>query len=162
MEANNGMQFKVTPDVVAKLEQRFINWLLDVVIQTVLFIVAFAIISTVAYANGNKTLPSYLLINPIGQYTFVSVIRLLYYVVLETFFGRTIGKFVTQTIVVDENGNLPKHDVILIRTLSRLIPFYEFSFIVNPTRGWHDMLSKTYVVNKKLLEEKKQQFYATK
>jgi hypothetical protein len=29
-----------------------------------------------------------------------------------------------------------------------------------PARGWHDSISKTYVVTKNLLDEKKKQFYA--
>lgn len=155
MEETNPKQFKVTDDIIAKLDKRFLNWLLDVIVQTLIFIISFSIIASISVSRGNKELPDYLLNNPIGQYTFVSIIRLGYYIFFETLFARTIGKFVTQTIVVDENGERPSHSVILIRSLCRLIPFYEVSFFGIPTRGWHDSISKTYVVDSKQLEERK-------
>ncbi|MCF6131763.1 RDD family protein [Flavobacterium wongokense] len=162
MEENNRKQFKVTDDVMAKLEQRFLNWFLDSVMLVLLFLLLITIVTAVAYSYGKKELPAYLMINPIGQFTFITIIRLIYYIAMETWLGRSVGKFVSQTIVVNENGERVGHEVILIRTLCRLIPFYEFSFFGIPTRGWHDSISKTYVVDKKRLEEKKAQFYAIK
>jgi uncharacterized RDD family membrane protein YckC len=162
MEENNRKQFKVTPDILARLDQRFLNWFIDTIMQILLFLISFAIIANIANSYGNKELASYLLINPIGQYTYVSIIRLVYYISLETLFGQTIGKLVSQTIVVDENGDRPSHDMVLMRTLCRLIPFYELSFFGILGRGWHDTISKTYVVNKNLLEEKKRQFHSLK
>jgi uncharacterized RDD family membrane protein YckC len=162
MEENNRKQFKVTDDIIAKLEQRFLNWFLDSVMLVLLFLFLITIVSVVAASYGNKTLTPYLVVNPIGQITAITITRLIYYITLETWFGRSIGKFVSQTIVVDENGERVGHEVILIRTLCRLIPFYEFSFFGIPVRGWHDSISKTFVVDKKRLDEKKQQFYAIK
>jgi uncharacterized RDD family membrane protein YckC len=71
-----------------------------------------------------------------------------------------VGKWITQTIVVDENGEKPNSETILVRSLCRLIPFNAISFLGISGRGWHDTISKTYVVNKKLLDEKKRLFYA--
>lgn len=162
MEGLQRKPFKITDELLAALEQRFINWFLDTVMLVVLSVIFIFIIATVSTSYGNKVLPTYLLINPIGQFTFITITRLIYYVSFETLFGRTVGKFVTQTIVVDENGEPANHQTILIRTLCRLIPFYEFSFFGIPTRGWHDSISKTYVVDKKKLDETKRQFYALK
>jgi uncharacterized RDD family membrane protein YckC len=155
MEEDNPKQFMVTDELLATLSQRFLNWFFDTVIQVLLFLFLFTIIATIAHSYGNKELPGYLLVNPVGQYTFVSIIRLVYYISMETLFGRTVGKFVTNTIVVDENGNIPSHQVVLIRTLCRLIPFYELSFFGIPTRAWHDRISKTYVVDKRKLDQGK-------
>lgn len=162
MEGIQRKPFKITDELLAALEQRFINWFLDTVMLIVLSVIFIFIIATVSTSYGNKVLPTYLLINPIGQFTFITITRLIYYVSFETLFGRTVGKFVTQTIVVDENGEPANHQTILIRTLCRLIPFYEFSFFGIPTRGWHDSISKTFVVDKKKLDETKRQFYALK
>jgi len=162
MEGLQRKPFKITDELLAALEQRFINWFLDTVMLVVLSVIFIFIIAAVSTSYGNKVLPTYLLINPIGQFTFITITRLIYYVSFETLFGRTVGKFVTQTIVVDENGEPANHQTILIRTLCRLIPFYEFSFFGIPTRGWHDSISKTFVVDKKKLEETKRQFYALK
>lgn len=160
MDTTNKKPFRVTNDIVASLAQRFVNWLIDMIVQTILLLILFTIIVTIAHSYGNKTLASYLLLNPIGQFTFGAIIRLIYYIFLETLTARTLGKVITQTIVVDENGNPPTHEVILIRSLCRLIPFYEVSFFGIPPRGWHDSLSKTFVVDKRMLEEAKRKFYS--
>jgi len=159
---NNAKQFRVTDEIVASLNLRLLNWLIDVIVQTLIFVALFTAITNIANSYGNKQLPAYLLINPIGQYTFVSIITLSYYITLETLLGRTLGKFVTQTIVVDEYGERPGHLVILIRSICRIIPFYWLAFFFNPKRGLHDAVSRTYVVNNKDLEEKKHQFHSLK
>jgi uncharacterized RDD family membrane protein YckC len=162
MEQNNRKQFEVTEEIFAKLGQRFLNWLVDTTILIALVLILMMIIDSIAKSYGNKQLMPYLLINPIGQYTFVTIVRLAYYISFETLFAQSIGKMVTKTIVVGKNGERPTHEVILIRSLCRLIPLYELSFLLNPTRGWHDMISKTYVVDKRELEARKQSFHPSK
>ena len=110
MEENTRKQFKVSDEIAAKLEQRFINWFLDTVMLIVLSLILITIVATIAESYKNKTIALYLLTNPIGQFTFVTITRLFYYISFETLYGRTIGKFVTQTIVVDENGDPPTHE----------------------------------------------------
>lgn len=63
------------------------------------------------------------------------------------FKGRSIGKFLTGTKVVDEYGNTPASSTLLARNLSRMVPFDQLSFLGE--RGWHDSWSNTYVVKKK-------------
>ncbi|UKJ06266.1 RDD family protein [Solitalea lacus] len=74
-------------------------------------------------------------------------VTLLYYLVCESVFGQTVGKFVTRTHVVDDYGNKPGFLRILARTLCRAIPLEALSFLFTPI-GWHDSISKTYVVRK--------------
>ena len=81
-----------------------------------------------------------------------------YYVLFEHFLGKTPGKFITRTRVINIYGKNPPVDTLMIRTLSRFIPFEAFSCIGG--RGWHDRFSETYVVEdkeaaeiEKLLEE---------
>jgi|ERR1051326_3275697 uncharacterized RDD family membrane protein YckC len=69
-----------------------------------------------------------------------------YYIIAEGFFGRTIGKAVTRTRVVDASGGPPSFGQVVGRSFSRLIPFEAFSFLANPV-GWHDSISGTYVIN---------------
>jgi uncharacterized RDD family membrane protein YckC len=85
------------------------------------------------------------------KYDLISyLITFLYYFTLESTIKRTIGKFATQTVVIDEYGNPPSKSKIAIRTLARLIPFEIFSCL--GSRGWHDKLSNTFVVSKKEAE----------
>lgn len=69
-----------------------------------------------------------------------------YYVICEALMQRTLGKLVTRTKVVSEDGGKPRFGQIMIRTLCRLIPFEAFSFLGNEAVGWHDKISKTRVV----------------
>lgn len=69
-----------------------------------------------------------------------------YYTVLEATTGKSLGKFITKTNVVDAQGNKPSVETILIRSLCRNIPLNAFSFLGEDSRGWHDSISKTRVV----------------
>lgn len=71
---------------------------------------------------------------------------LFYYVFFESLTGRTPGKLLTGTRVVDEQGQKPSFGQILGRSLARMLPFEPLSFFGAENRGWHDSLSKTYVV----------------
>lgn len=84
---------------------------------------------------------------------------MIYYLVLESCFGRTIGKFITGSVVVNENGLKPDFATICKRTLCRLIPFDVLSFLDKSGRFWHDSLSKSYVVVKCDLEKDMEIFY---
>lgn len=68
-----------------------------------------------------------------------------YYLLTEYFFQRTLGKILTKTKVVSTTETRPTLIQIIIRTLSRSIPFEYFSYLVT-VEGIHDKLSKTRVV----------------
>ena len=73
-------------------------------------------------------------------------LTLLYYTLLEGLTGRSLGKLVTGTKVVDANGNPPGFARALLRSLCRFIPFEPFSFLGSDTRGWHDSMTRTWVI----------------
>ncbi|TBX71019.1 RDD family protein [Flavobacterium silvisoli] len=153
--------FTVTEELLASHAQRIFNWLIDMLMQVVLLFVILVFVMAFAEANSNKAIQNYIVnLNTVGQYTLSSCVVLLYYNIFEIAFARTIGKFFTQTIVVDENGNTPDYQTIMLRSICRLIPLYGFSLLGMPPRGWHDSISKTYVVDKKALDQKKRLFYA--
>jgi uncharacterized RDD family membrane protein YckC len=80
------------------------------------------------------------------SFAFGVSIMLAYYISMEFVFGRTLGKWVTGTIVVNEAGRKPGLVQIVKRSFSRLIPFEPFSCFGAESRGWHDSFSRTYVV----------------
>ena len=77
------------------------------------------------------------------------LLTLMYYFTLETTLGYTVGKLITNSVVVDEYGEKPDATRILGRTFSRLIPFEALSCLSE--RGWHDKFSKTFVVTREEL-----------
>ena len=155
-------QFEVSDELLASHGQMFLNLLLDTIMQLILFFIVLVFIVAKAEASGDKTFVTGLPTNTLAQYTITTCIALFYYNVFEIFSARTVGKWITQTIVVDQNGEKPNHETIMVRSLCRLIPFNALSIIGFPARTWHDSISKTYVVDKKALEQEKRAFYQSK
>jgi uncharacterized RDD family membrane protein YckC len=159
MQQNKIKPFLVTEDVLASHTQRFLNLVIDTTIQFLLFFIVLVFLAAKAHENGDKTFMTNFVNNTILQYSITIAIALFYYNVFEIVTSRTVGKYVTQTIVVDVNGEKANSDMILIRSLCRLIPFNALSFIGITARGWHDRISKTYVVHRNKLEESKRLFH---
>ena len=70
----------------------------------------------------------------------------LYYALSEGLGGTTLGKLICGYTVIDEQANKISFGKAMLRTICRYIPFEQFSCFAE--RGWHDTLSKTYVVKK--------------
>lgn len=76
---------------------------------------------------------------------------ILYYGAFEIILGSTPGKMILGRLVIDEYGRRPEVTTILLRTICRLIPFEAISCFW--PRGWHDQISKTFVVHQKEADE---------
>lgn len=70
----------------------------------------------------------------------------LYYAISEWSTGKTVGKFLTGTKVVNEEGKSPTFSQALARTLIRYVPFEFLTFFGSETRGLHDRWANTYVI----------------
>ena len=72
------------------------------------------------------------------------IVRFTYYFCFEYFLDRTLGKFHTQSKVVDKNGRKPELTQIVFRSLGRNISL--FSGISDDERAVHDQISNTFVI----------------
>lgn len=115
--------------------QRFANFIIDRIASYVLLMALFLIAGPV---QGEVQI----------GFTIVAIfIYLGYHLICESIWQRTLGKVLTKTKVVDVNGNKPNFLKIVGRSFARYIPFEPFSFLGgNYPMGWHDSLSKTFVV----------------
>lgn len=68
-----------------------------------------------------------------------------YHSILEFYFQKTLGKLITCSQVVAENGERATFKKIILRTICRFIPINWISFIFS-RNGIHDKLSKTKVI----------------
>ncbi len=75
----------------------------------------------------------------------------LYYSLLESLGGFTIGRLITKCVVIDRFGNFPSGKTCVLRFLIRLVPFHPFSCLGTESRGWHDEWTGTYLVPKEEL-----------
>ncbi|HEX8428570.1 RDD family protein [Hymenobacter sp.] len=123
--------------------QRFANYLIDLVtFYALIFGLALGLGVLVAF-TGNGEMVKWL-DSPWATLVFV-LIMLSYYFVLESTTGRTMGKLITRTRVVMEDGSKLTANAVLKRTLSRIIPYDAFSFLGSGS-GRHDRIAKTRVV----------------
>ena len=75
----------------------------------------------------------------------------LYFTLSEWMLGKTIGKLVTGTIVVNELGQPPTFKQMLKRTALRFLPWDCITYLSGSKTGWHDRFSGTTVVRRKSL-----------
>lgn len=145
---------KITPQMYASKGERFANFIIDYIGQLIIggaIGIAMAIISEI---TGDYEYVAWIdTMGTLGEYALGIVILIVYYMVFETITGRTLGKYITNTKVLTEDGQKPEADKILYRTLSRMIPFEAFSFLGDEGRGWHDSIAKTVVVDVKKYNE---------
>ena len=126
--------------VPATKGSRFLNFIIDYVVQIVL-VVGFTVLATIT--GGQETVAK---IENMPGFILSLLVLIPYYFFMEAAVGRTIGKLVTGTKVVNEDGAKATTGQIFGRTLARIIPFEAFSFLGEQGRGWHDSIPKTYVV----------------
>lgn len=157
----NQQGFLVTDDLLASHGQRFLNYVVDaIIIYTIIFGMSF-IVAIIASLLGAVDFLEWMgNTGSLEEYLLYFIIMIPYFTLMESIFSRTMGKFITKTMVVLEDGSKPESDIILKRTLCRIIPFDALSFLGSPARGWHDSISDTYVVKKDDFERKKELFYA--
>ncbi|MEP6747643.1 MAG: RDD family protein [Bacteroidota bacterium] len=125
--------------------KRFANYLIDVIIFSILltFLVAFA---DPVYPLMHKIMAK----QPISlvDQLMISFVYGLYMSCMEAVLkGKSIGKYITGTRAVAENGRPVDARTAFMRGLIRIIPFEQFSAISMPARLWHDRWSSSFVVD---------------
>jgi len=123
--------------------RRFANYMVDVAAILTFGIIVVFICALLGFDAFIDSLDGPLMSRLVGL-----GLTLTYYLVLEGLFARTLGKVVTDTKVVMEDGSKPPFATILKRTLWRCMPFEVFTFLGHG-RGWHDTKTNTMVVRRK-------------
>jgi uncharacterized RDD family membrane protein YckC len=118
---------------------RFFNFLIDrVVIAGMSFVVG--VLGAIFFGATEETFSGFANIAVSYGLTFI------YYTFMEGVTGTTLGKLVTGTKIIGEDGLRPSFGKMLQRSLCRLIPFEPLSYLASDARGWHDTITKTWVV----------------
>ena len=134
----------------ASTGQRFLNFLIDnllmrfglsyltgTLVGMFLGLVAPAFIEKISI--NPDTLDRYLLALCIGYFNYI-----IYYTFCEKVFrGYTLGKLITGTRAIRQDGEELTFKDAFLRTLSRLVPFEPFTGFSYP---WHDKWTKTMVI----------------
>ena len=136
--AQKERQEKVNSNVVGS-GVRLLNYIIDFFIAYLLAMAAYITLGFFLTLNSDN------IVNGLATLLVVFGTFLGYYALMEIKYQKTIGKYITNTKVVDVSGNKPIASVIITRTLCRLIPFDGISYLF-AKNGLHDYLSKTKVV----------------
>lgn len=110
---------------------RILNYLIDLIVISIISQIAVTLLNDGSLAN-----------------VLFFLIYLLYYLILESFFGITVEKLATGTKVVTRNNEKPKFILILFGTLLRFNPLDWLSYAFGQVQGSHDIMSKTKLVGR--------------
>ena len=142
---------KITYEMRASTGKRLANYLIDLIIRYAFFLIIgflgallYRLFCYITLYNWVVELESW------EETLYGWMFLIVYYLLMESLTQRTLGKYITGTIVVMEDGSKPTFKTVFLRTLCRLIPFDGFSFLTEKPRGWHDRFVKTYVVDVKV------------
>ncbi len=139
--------------VYATQGQRFLNWLIDnllmqyglsyltgLAIGTLLAATAPDFLNELAYNEGSMSGGIILISLLVGYLNYI-----VYYTICEKLFkGYTLGKLITGTRAIRQDGKELTFKNALLRSLSRLVPFEVFSGF--NTLTWHDSWTNTMVI----------------
>lgn len=153
--------YRVHSGILASPQSRFINYFIDriVIVGFVFLVVIFLGFVLIIFDMEENALYDWMgSLNTIEDFLVTNLIGVIYYIIFEALTGRTLGKYITKTCVVDRFGNRISFSALLKRSFARAIPLEQFSFLGDYARGWHDTLSDTYVVYVERLANEKHSF----
>jgi uncharacterized RDD family membrane protein YckC len=129
--------------------KRFANFIIDYVIFIILAVIVLAIWELISPSYEENADYGY---NNSGfallENILYSVLYGLYISAFEMVTkGRTLGKLITGTKAVNEDGTTVTPATAFKRGFSRIVPFEIFSALGSPCYPWHDKWSNTYVID---------------
>ena len=128
--------------------QRFVNYLVDLVviyIASIAFGIFLGLLAVMTKSESINSLLYSMQTSLLVRYGTGCLLSFLTYSIIEGLSkGRTLGKLVTRTRAVREDGEPFTWQDAIMRSLCRIVPFEPFSALGG--HPWHDGWSKTAVV----------------
>ncbi|MCC6287840.1 MAG: RDD family protein [Chitinophagaceae bacterium] len=135
--------------VQASTGKRFANYIIDIITFYVAVFALGIILALISPAyidwinNGNNS-PGFRLVDRLIGLVMYGVFMGLVEAVTK---GRSLGKLITRTRAVNQDGSTIAAGTAFLRGLSRAVPFEAFSALGSPSFPWHDKWTKTYVID---------------
>ncbi len=135
--------------IPAPVWKRLINIILDYIgtilfFSTIIFLITYVTETSIKenFIRNQKAYPmAFQVLGLFAMYV--------YYVVCEYYLeGKTLGKYLTQTIVITPNGQAPSLNQVLIRSMLRFIPL-EGLLLLLKEQSLHDQWSDTIVIEER-------------
>ena len=150
METNETSVFEdIKPQLVqASQGKRFLNYIIDLVIFYIVLI-AIGLLVSIAAPESLYAVEESTAFNLLDRLAALLIYALLLGTEEALFKGKTIGKMITGTKAVNEDGSPISAKTAFLRGLSRAVPFCVFSALGNPSYPWQDKWTNTYVIDEK-------------
>lgn len=132
--------------------KRFANYLIDLVSFYVFMYFFSYVVIAISYDFAVLLYGEHEGFNLLGRLVLLLFYGMYMGLMEAAFKGRSLGKLITGTVAVNQDGSRIKGDTALLRGLIRAVPFNALSALGNPAYPWHDKWSKTYVVNYKEIQ----------
>jgi len=143
----------ISPAMFVPWYKMLLNFVIDILVVCLIFIILGAIAGILSLFGYNGFALWFDKLDGLTDRLVTTLVMVIYLFVIEVFTQRSVGKFITGTIVVSEDGTKPEARSIMIRNLCRIISFEALTFLGSTPRGWHDSASGTYVVDAKKYKE---------
>jgi uncharacterized RDD family membrane protein YckC len=144
----NDIPVEITDYMMAGHGKRIANYLIDLIMVYISVFILGIVLGILALLFDSTAFLDWLgRMNRFQSLVFGVLFVITYFGLFESLTQRTVGKYVTGTIVVMEDGTTPEPRTGFLRAFCRLIPFEQFTFFGTPPNGLHDRLTKTVVVN---------------
>jgi uncharacterized RDD family membrane protein YckC len=129
--------------------KRFANYIIDLVLFYALAVVVnigIILINPERINSLNEANAEFDLVENL----IILILMILYWFGVEAIFkGKTLGKLITGTRAVNEDGSNLSVKTAFLRGLCRVVPFEAFSALGTPSYPWHDKWTKSYVIDEK-------------
>jgi uncharacterized RDD family membrane protein YckC len=132
----------------ASTGQRFVNYIIDYLFMAfaVSFATTYLLVQFLMATSPEIAYDLFAETNVLATYLIAIINHLLYFTFCEKVFrGHTLGKLVSGTRVIREDGEELRFKDAFLRSLSRLVPFEAFSIWFGEGM-WHDRWTKTKVI----------------
>jgi uncharacterized RDD family membrane protein YckC len=129
--------------------KRFANYLIDLIVFYLLAFMAGIVIGMLSPDTINSIDEENTEFNIVTNLAFISIFVLYMFGTEAIFKGKTLGKLITGTRAVNEDGSNISTKTALLRGLSRVVPFEVFSALGSPSYPWHDKWTNTYVIDER-------------
>jgi uncharacterized RDD family membrane protein YckC len=121
-------------DQLAKPSLRLMNFIIDSSIIAVVY----------SFLNSNNQMTNESGLSRTNILALIIIVT--YYTLSEWLLGKTLGKFLTKTTVINDNGTQLNFGMALLRSIIRLIPLVQWTYVGKVSYGWPDRFTNTIVV----------------
>lgn len=144
--------FTISDDIIVSKQVRLANYLIDQMVQILFLGIMLFVASVLAHVLNKPELISWMEnLDKVKEYVYGAFFSIAYYAIFESITARSVGKFVTNTVVVFKDGTKPPMETMLRRSIYRILPLNALFFLWQ-NRIWHDQFTDTYVVTKSGLD----------